>query len=300
MFDRLLTAAPDRCGSDRPDPGSNGERAEVSRNDVGSAGRESQARRTCTRSGARMMASRDSRATEQPIIKVLIAHSDPLISAGLSATLRKRRDFKVAICNPESSASHSTVSHFPAPDVVVADYDSGLRLTALKSASTDRVMILTHNHSETKISHALEQGVRGYLLLGCSLEDLTQGIRSMHLGGIALDPLVASRIAERMKQEALTRREEDILGQIMLGLSNKGIASKLTLAVGTVKTHVKSILRKLDAASRTEAVAIAQRRGILGDSGRGAQMAARFESGRANFRNTYGTPAAELQLADRA
>ena len=124
-------------------------------------------------------------------------------------------------------------------------------------------MILTHNDSEAKICHALEQGARGYLLLGCSLKDLMDGLRSMHLGGIALGPLVAIRIADSMKQQALTRREEDILAQMMVGLSNKGIASKLALAVGTVKTHVKSILRKLDAASRTEATAIAQRRGIL-------------------------------------
>ena len=74
---------------------------------------------------------------------------------------------------------------------------------------------------------------------------------------------VAIRIADSMKQQALTRREEDILAHMMVGLSNKGIASKLALAVGTVKTHVKSILRKLDATSRTEAAAIAQRRGIL-------------------------------------
>jgi DNA-binding NarL/FixJ family response regulator len=198
-------------------------------------------------------------------IKVLIAHSDPLISAGLSARLREQRDFEVAVCNPESSVSHSTVSHFPSTDIVVADYDSGLRLTGFKSAHTGRVMILTHSHSETNICNALKQGIRGYLLLGCSLEDLIQGIRSMHIGGTALDPLVASRIAERMQQQALTKREEDILGQIMLGLCNKKIASNLTLAVGTVKTYVKSILRKLDAASRTEAVAIAQRRGILGE-----------------------------------
>jgi DNA-binding NarL/FixJ family response regulator len=198
-------------------------------------------------------------------IKVLIAHSDPVISAGLFAILRERRDFKVAVCDPESSVAHSIASHSPSQDVVVADYDTGLRLTALKSAPTDRVVILTHCHSETRISHALKQGVRGYLLLGCSLEDLMQGIQSIHMGGIALDPLVASRIAEHMKQEALARREEDILGQIILGLSNKRIASELTLAVGTVKTHVKSVLRKLDAASRTEAVAIAQRRGILGE-----------------------------------
>jgi two-component system NarL family response regulator len=124
-------------------------------------------------------------------------------------------------------------------------------------------MILTHNDREARICHALEQGARGYLLLGCSLKDLMDGLRSMHLGGIALGPLVAMRIADSMKQEALTRREEDILAHMMVGLSNKAIASKLALAVGTVKTHVKSILVKLDAVSRTEAAAIAQRRGLL-------------------------------------
>jgi DNA-binding NarL/FixJ family response regulator len=196
-------------------------------------------------------------------IKVLIAYSDPLISAGLSAALSKRTDFMVAVYDPELSVSHSAVNQPASPDIIVADYDLGLRLTALKRTSADRVMILTDSHSETKIVDALAQGVRGYLLLGCSLEDLMQGIRSMHLGGIAFDPLVVSRIAERRRREALTRREEDILAQIMLGRSNKTIAFKLTLSVGTVKTHVRAILRKLKAASRTEAAAIAQRRGIL-------------------------------------
>src|SRR5258708_19753788 len=75
--------------------------------------------------------------------------------------------------------------------------------------------------------------------------------------------MVVSRVADWMKQKALTGREEDILRLMMLGLTNKAIARKLTLALGTVKTHVKSILYKLDAGSRTEAAAIAQRRGIL-------------------------------------
>ncbi len=194
-------------------------------------------------------------------IRVLIAHSDPLISAGLAAILRKRRDFEIVVCSSE--LSHWPASRVPSPDVVVADYDSGLRLTASKDTRRDRVMILTHNESEAKICHALEQGARGYLLLGCSLKDLMDALRSVHVGGIALGPLVASRIADRMKHEALTGRERDILRQLMLGLCNKSIAAKLVLAVGTVKTHVKSILRKLEAATRTEAVAIAQRRGIL-------------------------------------
>src|SRR5258708_37880702 len=112
-------------------------------------------------------------------------------------------------------------------------------------------MIQTHTKSEAKICHALERGERGYLLLGCSLKDLMDALRSVHVGGIALGPLVASRIADRMKQEALTRREGEILRQLVLGQSNKTIAAKLALSVGTVKTHVKSILRKLDATNRT-------------------------------------------------
>ena len=186
-------------------------------------------------------------------IRVLIAHGDPLIAAGLAATLGRLRDFETV----------SGGVRQPTADVVIADYDAALQLIA--TASARRVVILTHSDSEAKICHALEQGARGYLLFGCSLQDLVDGLHSVHLGGIALGPLVASRVADRMKQQALTRREADILRYMMLGMSNKAIATKLTLAVGTVKTHVKAVLEKLDASSRTQAVSIAQRRGILRD-----------------------------------
>jgi len=198
-------------------------------------------------------------------IRVLIAHGDPLISAGLTATLSRLRDFEAT----------TVATRQPAADVVIADYDSGLRLIASGGALGRRVMILTHSDSEAKICHALEEGARGYLLLGCSLQDLVDGLRSVHMGGIALGPLVASRIADRMKQQALTPREADILRYLMLGMSNKAIASKLSLAVGTVKTHVKSVLEKLDATSRTQAVSIAQRRGILRDADEPAVLALR-------------------------
>lgn len=199
-------------------------------------------------------------------IKVLIVHSDPLIAAGLEATLGRMREFEMAV---------GGALRLPPVDVVIADYDSGLRMIAAGSSHSRRVMILTHSDSEAKICHALEQGARGYLLLGCSLQDLAAGLRSVYLGGIALGPLVASRIADRMKQQALTRREGDILRHMMLGMSNKAIASKLTLAVGTVKTHVKSVLEKLDASSRTQAVSIAQRRGILREDDEGAARSLR-------------------------
>jgi len=200
-----------------------------------------------------------------PRIKVLIAHGDPLISAGLASLLQRRRGFEAVVCKPALIVSPATAGHVPSADVVIADYDSGLRLIEPGGAGRHRLLILTHSNSEAKICHALEQGARGYLLFGCSFEDVIDGLRAVHGGGVALAPLVVSRMADWMKQQALTVREEDILRQMMLGLSNKEIARKLSLALGTVKTHVKAILGKLHAACRTEAVAIAQRRGILGE-----------------------------------
>jgi DNA-binding NarL/FixJ family response regulator len=201
--------------------------------------------------------------TPQPcVINVLIAHCDPLIAAGLVAVLGKRHDFKAVVFSP-ASTPEGMASQLSSADVVVADYDYGLRLIESADAGSRHVMILTHNTSEAKICHALEQGVRGYVLLGGSLQNLLEDLRSIHAGGVAAGPLVVSRMAAWMKQQTLTRREEEILRQLMLGFSNKIIARKLALAIGTVKSHVKAILQKLDARSRTEAAAIAQRRGIL-------------------------------------
>jgi DNA-binding NarL/FixJ family response regulator len=199
---------------------------------------------------------------EDVTVRVLIAHSDPLMSAGLAAILTAQRDFKVMVCGADfefDSMERRSLSQC----LAVADYDCGLRLAASKSAWGGQVMILTHSDSEAQICRALEQGVRGYLLFGCSTRELVEGLLSMHVGGSAFAPVVTSRIADRMNREALTAREEEILRQLMLGSSNKRIALELALAVGTVKTHVKSILQKLQAKSRTEAIAIAQRQGVL-------------------------------------
>jgi DNA-binding NarL/FixJ family response regulator len=209
-----------------------------------------------------MMPIRQARAPQHARIKVLITHSDPFIAAGLVTLLRERRDFEVVV-RSHVLTSNARSKRLPSSHVVVADYDSGMRLLEAAGALRPRVIILTQSDSEVMICRALERGVRGYLLLGCSLQELINSLRTVDVGNMALGPLAVSRVADRMKQRALTYREEDILRELMLGLSNKGIARKLTLAPGTVKTHVKAILRKLDVTSRTGAVAIAQRRGIL-------------------------------------
>jgi DNA-binding NarL/FixJ family response regulator len=203
--------------------------------------------------------------TQSSTIKVLIAHGDPLIAAGLAVTLQSQRDFEAYVFRAASKLSSAIANDLPRADVVVADYDLGMRLIMSAGAASHRVVILTHGDGEARICHALEHGARGYLLLGCALQDLFDGLRAVCSGGTALGPLVAGRVGEWMKQRALTRREGDVLRQMMLGRSNKRIATELNVAIGTVKTHVKSVLDKLNAASRTEAVAIAQRRGILQD-----------------------------------
>jgi DNA-binding NarL/FixJ family response regulator len=109
----------------------------------------------------------------------------------------------------------------------------------------------------------MERGAQGYLLQGCSLTVLIESLLCVYAGIKAVAPLAASRIADRMQHRALSRRELDILQQLMLGLGNKAIAQRLTVSEGTVKSHVKSIFRKLDVSTRTEAAAIARRRGIL-------------------------------------
>lgn len=208
-------------------------------------------------------------------IRVLISHSDPLISAGLEAVLQKRRDLKVVPPRFGSEFGREIDGESAEADVVIADYESALRLSETSRESRGRLVILTHSDSEAQICRALERGARGYLLLGCSPEDLVEGIRSVYQGGVAFGPQVARRIAENMTQQALTAREESVLRQLMLGLSNKRIAVKFTLTEGTVKTHVKSILAKLNAASRTEAIAIAHRRGLLPYDSEGNQAADR-------------------------
>jgi len=200
-------------------------------------------------------------------VRVLILHQDPLISAGIATALRKNADLEVVETEPDAHAG--TLPSWRI-DVVVADYD-----TALEIVSNDRleafprgtapinVLIVTRCESEWQIRYALERGIRGYLLLGCTHEELAEAVRVLHRGSRHLSAVVAQRVADSLAFEMPTVRELDVLRLLARGHGNKAIALKLNIAVGTVKSHVKAILQKLDAATRTEAAAVADRRGLL-------------------------------------
>jgi DNA-binding NarL/FixJ family response regulator len=192
-------------------------------------------------------------------VSVMILCADPVIAAGLSAVLQGGPHFQIV---PAPEPGDLLCGAFFA-DVVVADYETALRLTQNAPRWAKRLVVFTNYDSEAKICRVLESGASGYLLYGVGLPELFDGIRSVHRGGVALSPLAAARITNRIQGKSLTPREKAVLEQMMLGLSNKAIARRLNLRVGTIKTHVKSILVKLDANSRTAAVIAAQHRGLL-------------------------------------
>jgi DNA-binding NarL/FixJ family response regulator len=192
-------------------------------------------------------------------VSVMILCADTVIASGLAAVLREHGGFRI-VAAPEPGEA---VYGVPPTDVVLADYDTALHLAEFAQHWLNNTLIFTNYDSEAKICRALESGARGYLLHGAGLTELVAGIRSVRGGGVALSPLVTERITNRVKGESLTAREKSVLEQLMLGLCNKAIARRLNVCVGTVKSHVKSILKKLDADSRTAAVVAAQRRGLL-------------------------------------
>lgn len=214
-----------------------------------------------------------SSAMRNAQISVAVAHKDPLVRAGLTATLASEQDFDVSvfIVNAVSGPFMFDVQHgAKGADVVVADYETALTLfapdparAANGAAVPPRVMVVSHRDRESEIRHALNRGVHGYLLLGCDLDEMIKGVRALHRGQRHLDQSSAQRVVESLHHEPLTSREDDVLRLIAVGHLNKTIAGELHISLGTVKAHVKAILGKLGARTRTEAAAIAQRRGLL-------------------------------------
>ncbi len=180
-------------------------------------------------------------------IRVRVEHSVPLTRTGITTLLSRSSDFEV---NPPNGPE----------DVLIADAAAGLRALRLRSARN--VLIVAHEDGELLIRAALTMGVRGFLLHSCAVEELGAAVRTVSRGGTAFAPSVATRIAQSFTSEPLTERQLQVLRLMVLGFSDKDMARKLSIGHGTVKSHMKAILAKLGAARRTEAAAIAQRRGI--------------------------------------
>jgi DNA-binding NarL/FixJ family response regulator len=199
-------------------------------------------------------------------IQVLVMYAEPLMACGLAATLRSCDDFDVQ----QSDADGRAAGHTQRYDVVVCDYDTGLGLAAVgrghpapRPWGDARTLVMTAQDREQAVRLALERGVHGYMLLGSGIDEFVQGVRTLASGRRFLSLAVAQCMADSLTHEALTARESEVLGLLACGQCNKEIARDLAIAVGTVKAHVKAIMGKLEASSRTQAVSVATQRGLV-------------------------------------
>jgi DNA-binding NarL/FixJ family response regulator len=201
-------------------------------------------------------------------LNILVMHHDPIVCAGLVASLHRHAEFELFVHGPNDFASSG-----PPFDVVIADHHTAVSLAdrgtgeARGRLAESRVLALTANDREADIRRAIQTGVRGYLLLGGSLDELAEAIRVVGSGMRYLCPSVAQRLADSLAGVTLTLRENEVLRLVATGQSNKEIARQLVIELGTVKSHVSAIMTKLGAASRTQAASIAASRGLVADFG---------------------------------
>ncbi|MGJ7543795.1 response regulator transcription factor [Variovorax sp. LT1R16] len=192
-------------------------------------------------------------------IHVIVDHPDPLLAMGLAAALGRKDRIHVHVGSMETAPAGA--------DVAISNYDHGLRLAADNRAAMrqrPRVMVLAQQGREQEVRHALECGVHAYLMNGCRMEELFEGVLALVQGRRYMCTAAAQRVADSMAHETLTSRESEVLELLVGGCCNKTIARQLDIAVGTVKAHMKGIMAKLDASSRTQAVSVAVARGLVG------------------------------------
>ena len=206
-------------------------------------------------------------------IRVLVADDHPMLREGLTAVLGTQPDFEV-IGEAADGSEVVELAETLRPDVILLDLemptvDGVAALEGLRDAGSEaRTIVFTAYDTDERILRSLRAGARGYLLKGASRAEIFDAIRTVHSGGSLLGPAVTSRLLDHIEQgderpDGLTPRELEVLTLLARGLKNAEIASELFISERTVKFHVSSILAKLGAETRTEAVRIATRRGLV-------------------------------------
>jgi DNA-binding NarL/FixJ family response regulator len=201
-------------------------------------------------------------------IRILVVDDHPILRQGLAALLAVESDMELIA---EASNGCEAIALFRSlrPDVTLLDVqmpvaDGIEALTTIRSEfPAARIVVLTTYAGDALAQRALKAGAQGYVLKGLLRKELLDTIRTVHRGSKAINPEVATQIAQHVTEDALSEREIEVLRLVARGNSNKRIGGALSIAEETVKGHLKSILSKLGANDRTHAVTLGITRGIL-------------------------------------
>jgi DNA-binding NarL/FixJ family response regulator len=205
---------------------------------------------------------------DQPRIRVLSVDDHPLISEGIATMINSQPDM-VLVSQASSGTQAIQQYRQHRPDVTLMDLRlpemSGIdAMIAIRSEFPEaRIIMLTTFEGDVEIHRALQAGARGYLLKNMPPSEILDVIRQVHAGKKRVPHEVAAQLAEHMSDEELTAREVEVLTKVAGGNRNRDIADLLFISEETVKVHIKHIMDKLGAKDRTQAIAIAVRRGII-------------------------------------
>ena len=202
-------------------------------------------------------------------IRVLLADDHPVVRRGLTTILSSQKDIEIvaeAADGEEACKLYDQLS----PDVLMLDLrmpkrDGRQVITELMSRRVPkpRVIVMTSYNTEQDICYAFRAGVKAFLTKEAPPRLVREAVRRVASGESFIPPEIAFKLAESMSHPELSQRETQVLQQVAQGKTNKEIGRALFISEGTVVYHMKSILSKLDAGGREEAMAIAARRGLV-------------------------------------
>ena len=196
----------------------------------------------------------------------VVVDEHPVVRQGIRALLE--REFSgiqlTDVATPQAAVDGTGPAQ---PDVIVIDpRRAGGEVDRILAALGDQgsaVVVFTSDGGARLLSEALKAGVKGYVRKDSPPEDLVRAIQAARQGDFYVDPALSSAIVLEEGDRTLTARQREILQMLADGMQTDAVARKLGLSTETVRTHTKRILAKLDADTRTQAVAIGIRNGLI-------------------------------------
>lgn len=200
-------------------------------------------------------------------LRCLVVDDHPVVRQGIRALLeRELEGVEVATAaTPEAAVQEADGR---TPDVVVIDLrrvtgDIQETITDLQQRLRSPIVVFTADGGPRMLSEALKAGVKGYVRKDSPPEDLIRAIQAARSGEFYVDPALSSSLLLEEGERTLTARQREILQMLADGMHTEEVAKQLGLSTETVRTHTKRILSKLQAGTRTQAVAIGIRSGLI-------------------------------------